>query len=68
MQAVPDSVDVDGLRIGYRRQGRGDPLLLIHGGFSDSREWRHQLDGLSDDFDVIAVDCPGCGGSADPPE
>lgn len=67
MQAVPDSVDVDGLRIGYRRQGRGDPLLLIHGGFSDSREWRGQLDGLSDEFDVIAVDCPGCGGSADPP-
>ena len=68
MQAVPDSVDVDGLRIGYRRQGRGDPLLFIHGGFSHSREWRYQLDGLSDDFDVIAVDCPGCGGSADPPE
>lgn len=68
MQAVPDSVEVDGLRIGYRRQGRGDPLLLIHGGFSDSREWRQQLDGLCDDFDVIAVDCPGCGGSADPPE
>lgn len=68
MQAVPDSVTVDGLRIGYRRQGSGDPLLLIHGGFSDSREWRHQLDGLADEFDVIAVDCPGCGGSADPPE
>lgn len=68
MQAMADSVDVDGLRIGYRRQGSGDPLLLIHGGFSDSREWRYQLDGLSDDFDVIAVDCPGCGGSDDPPE
>lgn len=25
------------------------------------------MDGLSDDFDVIAVDCPGCGGSDDPP-
>ena len=67
MQAVADTVDVAGLRIGYRRQGAGEPLLLIHGGFSDSREWRHQLDGLSDDFDVIAVDCPGCGRSADPP-
>ena len=42
-------------------------MLLIHGGFSDSREWRHQLDGLSADFDVIAVDCAGCGCSADPP-
>ena len=62
------SVDVAGLRIAYRREGHGEPLLLIHGGFSDSREWRHQLNGLSNDFDVIAVDCAGCGGSADPPE
>ncbi len=60
-------VEVAGLRIGYRRAGRGEPLLLIHGGFADSRDWQRQLDGLSDDFDVIAVDCLGCGGSADPP-
>jgi len=61
-------VDVDGLRIGYRRQGQGDPLLLLHGGFSDSREWRAQLDGRCDEYDVIAVDSPGCGGSSDPPD
>jgi len=61
------SVDVAGLRIAYRRAGQGEPLLLLHGGFSDSREWRRQLDGLDDTFDVIAVDCLGCGGSTDPP-
>ena len=61
------TVDVSGLKIAYRRQGRGEPLLLLHGGFSDSREWRAQLEGLSDDFDVIAVDCLGCGQSDDPP-
>ncbi|MBA3292647.1 MAG: alpha/beta hydrolase [Geodermatophilaceae bacterium] len=62
------SVDVAGLRIAYRRSGHGEPLLLLHGAFSDSREWRRQLDGLSDSLDVIAVDCPGCGGSDDAPE
>jgi len=61
-------VDVDGLGIAYRRAGQGEPLLLLHGAFSDSREWRQQLDGLSDTFDVIALDCPGCGGSTDPPD
>jgi pimeloyl-ACP methyl ester carboxylesterase len=69
MDAEPRTVDVDGLRIGYRRAGRGKPLLLLHGGFSDSREWRPQLDDLSDELDVIAMDCLGCGASADaPPE
>jgi pimeloyl-ACP methyl ester carboxylesterase len=42
--------------------------VLLHGGPLDSREWRRQLDGLSDDFTVVAWDMPGCGGSDDPPE
>jgi pimeloyl-ACP methyl ester carboxylesterase len=58
---------VRGLRIAYRRVGRGEPLVLLHSGFSDSREWRHQLDGLSDSYDVIAPDLPGSGASSDPP-
>ena len=35
---------------------------------SDHREWRAQLDGLSDTFTVVAWDAPGAGGSSDPPE
>ncbi len=62
-----DSVDVLGLRIAYRRAGAGEPLVLLHGGFSDSREWRNQLVGLSDRYDVIAPDLPGSGSSSDPP-
>jgi len=34
----------------------------------DSREWRRQLDGLSDEFMVVAWDMPGCGRSSDPPK
>jgi pimeloyl-ACP methyl ester carboxylesterase len=41
--------------------------VLLHGAWSDGREWRPQLAGLSDEFDVIAWDAPGCGGSDDPP-
>jgi pimeloyl-ACP methyl ester carboxylesterase len=61
-------VEVAGLRIAYRRAGSGPSLLLLHGGLSDSREWGHQIDALSEDFDTVAWDAPGCGGSSDPLE
>ncbi|MDQ0635240.1 pimeloyl-ACP methyl ester carboxylesterase [Arthrobacter pascens] len=62
-----DSVEVAGLRIAYQRAGAGPPLVLLHGAYEDSRIWRRQLDGLSDEFTVIAWDAPGCGQSDDPP-
>ncbi len=63
-----DHIEVEGLRIAYRRAGDGPPLILLHGGPLDSREWRRQLDELSDEFTVVAWDAPGCGRSSDPPE
>ncbi len=63
-----DHIDVDGLRIAFETAGGGRPLVLLHGGFSDSRAWRPQLNGLSDEFNVVAWDAPGCGHSSDPPE
>jgi pimeloyl-ACP methyl ester carboxylesterase len=63
-----DHVEIAGLRVAYQRVGQGPPVVLLHGGASDSREWRHQIDGLADEFTVVAWDAPGCGRSADPPE
>lgn len=62
-----DTVEISGLRIGYRRAGTGPPLVLLHGAYEDSRVWRPQLEGSSNDFTVIAWISPGCGRSADPP-
>ena len=56
------TVDVDGRTVAYRRTGEGPPLLLLHGGWGDSRDWRPQLTGLADEFTVVAWDAPGCGG------
>jgi pimeloyl-ACP methyl ester carboxylesterase len=67
-ECATDQIEVGGLRIAYRRVGIGAPLVLLHGGPLDSREWRRQLDGLSDEFTVVAWDMPGCGRSDDPPE
>jgi pimeloyl-ACP methyl ester carboxylesterase len=65
---MTEMVDVGGLTIAFERSGDGPPVVLLHGGLSDHREWRRQLDGLSDAFSVVAWDAPGCGGSSDPPE
>ena len=61
------SVEVDGLTIAYERAGSGPPLVLLHGGLSDHREMRAQIDGLSDTFDVVSWDAPGAGRSTDMP-
>lgn len=63
-----EHVEIGDLRIAYRSQGAGHPLLLLHGGICDSRVFGPQLDDLSDRFRVIAWDAPGCGASSDPPE
>ncbi len=63
-----DTVEFDGRVIAFERSGEGPPLVLLHGGASDHREWRAQIEGLADAFTVIAWDAPGCGGSFDPPD
>lgn len=67
MEDGMDRVEVGGLRVAYRRAGQGPGLMLLHGGLADGREWRRQLEGLADEFTVVAWDAPGCGGSSDPP-
>lgn len=54
-------------RIAYSRVGAGPAVVLLHGGMDDSRSWRWQLEGLCDEFKVIAWDAPGCGRSSEPP-
>jgi len=62
-----EQVEIKGLSIAFRTAGDGPLLVLLHGGPSDSRQWRRQLEDLSDEFKVVAWDMPGCGQSSDPP-
>ena len=62
------SVEVNGLELAYERAGEGPPLVFAHGVLCDSRAWRPQLAGLSDELTVVAWDEPGAGRSVDPPE
>jgi pimeloyl-ACP methyl ester carboxylesterase len=63
-----DTVDAAGHRIAYDVAGKGPPVVLLHGYVGDRRMWRPQMEGLSDEFTVVAWDAPGYGGSSDPPE
>jgi len=64
-----EMIEVDGLRIAYERAGDGPPLVLLHGYVGDGpTTWRRQIEGLSDEFTVVAWDAPGAGRSSDPPE
>ena len=61
-----DRVETHVGTVAYRRGGAGAPLVLLHGGLSDGRSWTPQLESLAREYDVVAWDAPGCGGSADP--
>jgi pimeloyl-ACP methyl ester carboxylesterase len=63
-----EKIEVGGLEIAFERQGMGPPLVLLHGFVGNRREWRRQIDDLSDEFTVVAWDAPGSGRSSDPPE
>ncbi|SAK92020.1 alpha/beta hydrolase [Caballeronia calidae] len=47
----------------YLEHGTGEPLVLIHGVGMQAQAWVPQIDELSRDFRVIAVDMPGHGAS-----
>lgn len=72
MAGTPDPdgvarIELDDLSIAFRQRGQGAPLVLLHGWPLDGREFRRQLEGLSDEFRVVAWDAPGAGLSSDPP-
>ena len=58
----------NGLEIAYRRLGEGPALVFLHGAAADSRIWKPQLEGLSNEFTVVAWDEPGAGRSSDLPD
>ncbi|MBP2324550.1 pimeloyl-ACP methyl ester carboxylesterase [Kibdelosporangium banguiense] len=49
-------VTVNGVRSWYDVHGEGDPLVLLHGGFSDSRDFEISLQTLAGRFQVFLLD------------
>jgi pimeloyl-ACP methyl ester carboxylesterase len=59
-------VTIHGHDVSYRRGGRGETVLLLHGLAGSSRTWRAVLPELARTHDVIAPDLLGHGESAKP--
>jgi len=60
------TVRINGIDIYYQVTGYGEPLLLIHGHGSSSRDWEYQVDYFAKDYQVITMDVRGCGRSSKP--
>lgn len=59
----PQKCQVSGIKLNYFREGQGETVLLVHGITTYSFIWAEIFHLLKSDFDVIAVDLPGCGDS-----
>jgi pimeloyl-ACP methyl ester carboxylesterase len=68
VQPLPpqQTVMVHGHKIAYYEAGKGSVVILIHGLGADSRHWAANIDALSHDFRVIALDQIGYGQSDKP--
>lgn len=54
---------IDGLNINYIDEGKGQPLLMLHGWGSSTVAYGGIINVLKDKFRCIALDFPGCGES-----
>jgi pimeloyl-ACP methyl ester carboxylesterase len=50
---VAGYVEVNGVRTWHDQRGDGEPLVLLHGGFSDARDFSGNLDTLVDRFRIF---------------
>jgi pimeloyl-ACP methyl ester carboxylesterase len=52
----------------WRSWGEGPPLVLLHGGYGSWSHWIRNVLPLARHYQVLAVDLPGLGESATPPD
>ncbi|MDI3565313.1 alpha/beta fold hydrolase [Bradyrhizobium sp. Arg816] len=55
---------VNGIKVWYAIFGRGEPVLLLHGGLANANYWGHQVRALQRHYQVIVMDSRGHGRSS----
>ena len=59
-------VQIGDVRMAYTDQGKGRPILLVHGIPTSSYLWRNVIRELEDEFRLIAPDLMGLGDTETP--
>jgi alpha-beta hydrolase superfamily lysophospholipase len=54
---------VNGVKIWYAVFGRGEPVILLHGGLANSNYWGNQVPVLAKRYQVVVMDSRGQGRS-----
>jgi pimeloyl-ACP methyl ester carboxylesterase len=60
-------IKINDLNMYYEIHGQGEPLVLIHGLGSSSRDWEYQLEYFASSYKVLIYDVRGHGQSDKPP-
>jgi pimeloyl-ACP methyl ester carboxylesterase len=58
-----EQININGIKLAYIRQGKGTPLVLLHGYPLDHQLWDEVIPLLKDSFDLIVPDLRGFGES-----
>lgn len=53
-EASPKRIRVNGVELHYLDQGKGVPVVLVHGGLEDYRAWQPQMEAFSQRYRTIA--------------
>lgn len=64
---MAEHLDLHGVRTWYDERGAGDPLVLLHGGLTDSRDFTGNLDALAGEFRLLLPERRGHGHTPDVP-
>jgi pimeloyl-ACP methyl ester carboxylesterase len=65
---VSETLEVNGIDMYYQVLGKGEPLILLHGGLLHSGDtWKNVADDFARHFQVIIPDLRGHGASTNPP-
>jgi pimeloyl-ACP methyl ester carboxylesterase len=55
---------VNGIKVWYAVYGRGEPVILLHGGLANANYWGHQVRALQRHYQVIVMESRGHGRSS----
>ena len=61
--AQSGTAPVNGIKLWYATFGRGEPVILLHGGLANANYWGHQVRALQPRYRVIVMDSRGHGRS-----